>query len=207
MGWILTGRITSQLRQSRTSVYVPAYRNVRAIMVGRCSTKHSRVKSDNGSFTSSISVCCRCSTHSICLDNRKGDLTRSFRYHPLTLSTAIDVHPRDKGRKGTHQEQPLYSALSGQMPEAEAQVLTGCGKSPPAAFSHHSEAQRTAQRYDSPLRSLRLCWTAFLRILHGCSASSQLSIFVTATGGRMSFSAACKRFRQASGPLSRVSME
>ncbi len=23
--------------------------------------------------------------------------------------------------------------------------LTGCGKGPPAAFSHHSEAQRTAQ--------------------------------------------------------------
>jgi hypothetical protein len=44
--------------------------------------------------------------------------------------------------------------------------------------------------YDSPLRSLRPCWTAFLRTLHGYSASSQLSIFVMATGGRMSFSTA-----------------
>jgi len=44
--------------------------------------------------------------------------------------------------------------------------------------------------YDSPLRSLRPCWTAFLRILHGCLASSHTSISVTATGGRMSFFAA-----------------
>ncbi|MBI5671876.1 MAG: hypothetical protein HZC50_01095 [Nitrospirae bacterium] len=30
--------------------------------------------------------------------------------------------------------------------------------------------------YASPLRSLRPCWTAFLRILRGCSASFQTSI-------------------------------
>jgi hypothetical protein len=128
MGWILTGQITSQLRQSRTSVYVPGYRNVRAIIVGRCSADHSPMKSDDGSFTSSISVCCRCSTQSISLDNRKGDLPRSFRYHPLMLSTAIDVRPRDKGRKGTHQESTSYSARSGQIPEAEAQVLDSSGR-------------------------------------------------------------------------------
>jgi hypothetical protein len=93
-------------------------------------TDHSRVKSDDGSFTSSLSVCCRCSTQSISLDNRKGDLARSFRYHPLMLSTAIDVRPRDKGRKGTHEEQPSYSALSGQIPEAEAQVLHSSGRHP-----------------------------------------------------------------------------
>ena len=40
-------------------------------------------------------------------------------------------------------------------------------KSPPAAFSHHSETQRT-EAYASPLPSLRPCWTAFLSILR-CS--------------------------------------
>ena len=44
--------------------------------------------------------------------------------------------------------------------------------------------------YDSPLRSLRLCWTAFLRILHEYSTSSHSSISVTATWVKMSFSAA-----------------
>ncbi|HEX6728113.1 MAG TPA: hypothetical protein VF078_12225, partial [Nitrospira sp.] len=44
--------------------------------------------------------------------------------------------------------------------------LARCGKRPPAAFSHRSAAQRT-EAYVSPLRSLRPCWTAFLRILHG----------------------------------------
>ncbi len=34
-------------------------------------------------------------------------------------------------------------------------------KSPPAAFSHHSEARRT-EAYALPLRSLRPCWTVFL---------------------------------------------
>mgnify|MGYP003693868497 CR=1 FL=1 len=37
-------------------------------------------------------------------------------------------------------------------------------KSPPAAFSLRSEAQRT-EAYASLLRSLRPCWTAFLSIL------------------------------------------
>ena len=59
--------------------------------------------------------------------------------------------------------------------------LAGCGKRPPPAFSHRSEAQRTGQKYDSPLRSLRPCWTAFLRILHEYSTSSRSSISVTAT--------------------------
>jgi hypothetical protein len=69
--------------------------------------------------------------------------------------------------------------------------LAGCGKRPPAAFSYRSEAQRTAQRTISPLYSLRPCWTAFLRILHGCPASSQTSVSVTAIEVRMSFSEAC----------------
>jgi hypothetical protein len=97
--------------------------------------------------------------------------------------------------------------------------LAGCGKRPPAAFSHRSEAQRTAwanacshrrwvgeKVYDSPLRSLRPClwrgasWragvgrvrtAAFLRILHGDSTSSHASISVTVTQVNMSFSAAC----------------
>jgi len=43
--------------------------------------------------------------------------------------------------------------------------------------------------YASPLRSLRPCWTAFLRILHSCSASSHSSISVTAPEVNM-FSAA-----------------
>ena len=64
--------------------------------------------------------------------------------------------------------------------------LARCGKRPPAAFSHRSAAQRT-EAYVSPLRSLRPCWTAFLRILHGCSASSQATISVTATEIRMVF--------------------
>ena len=45
-------------------------------------------------------------------------------------------------------------------------VLAGCRKSPPAAFSLRSEAQRT-EAYASPFRSLRPCWTAFLSILRG----------------------------------------
>ena len=45
--------------------------------------------------------------------------------------------------------------------------------------------------YDSPLHSLRPCWTAFLRILYGCSASSRPPISETATEVNMSFSAAC----------------
>ncbi|MEK6584697.1 MAG: hypothetical protein AABZ24_00020, partial [Nitrospirota bacterium] len=56
-------------------------------------TNYSHVKSDDGSFTSGISVFLECPTQSISLDNRKGDLVRSFRYHPLMLSTAIDVRP------------------------------------------------------------------------------------------------------------------
>ena len=50
---------------------------------------------------------------------------------------------------------------------------------------------RVKTEYDSPLRSLRPCWTAFLRILHGGSASSYTSKPVMATVVRMSFSAAC----------------
>jgi hypothetical protein len=50
---------------------------------------------------------------------------------------------------------------------------------------------RVKTEYDSPLRSLRPCWTAFLRILHGSSVSSQTSISVTATEVGMSFSTAC----------------
>ncbi len=45
--------------------------------------------------------------------------------------------------------------------------------------------------YDSPLHSLRPCWTAFLRILYGCSASSRPPISETATEVNMSFTAAC----------------
>jgi hypothetical protein len=45
--------------------------------------------------------------------------------------------------------------------------------------------------YDSPLRSLRPCWTAFLRTLHDYSTSSHASISVTAAQVNMSFSAAC----------------
>jgi hypothetical protein len=45
--------------------------------------------------------------------------------------------------------------------------------------------------YDSPLCSLRPCRTAFLRILHGCSALSKDSISATAIEVKMSFSAAC----------------
>ena len=45
--------------------------------------------------------------------------------------------------------------------------------------------------YASPLRSLRPCWTAFLRILRGCSASSPSSISATATEVTFSFSATC----------------
>ena len=62
-------------------------------------TNYSRVKSDDGRFISSISVFLECPTQSISLDNRKEDLARSFRYHPLMLSTAIDVRPRKKGEK------------------------------------------------------------------------------------------------------------
>lgn len=93
-------------------------------------TNYSLVKSDDGSFTSSISVFLECPTQSISLDNRKRDLARSFRYHPLMLSTTIDVHPRKKGRKGTHEEQPSSAALFGQMPEADAQVLDRSGRHP-----------------------------------------------------------------------------
>jgi len=49
---------------------------------------------------------------------------------------------------------------------------------------------RVKTAYDSPPRSLRPCWTAFLRILRGCSASSPTSISATATEVTMSFSAA-----------------
>jgi hypothetical protein len=45
--------------------------------------------------------------------------------------------------------------------------------------------------YDSPLGSLRPCWTAFLRILPGCSESSHTSTSVTATEVEMGFSSAC----------------
>jgi hypothetical protein len=91
-------------------------------------TSYSRVKSDDGSFTSSISVFLECSTQSISLDNRKGCPARSFRYHPLMLSIAIDVRPQDKGRKGTHEGQPSHSARSSRIPGAEAQVLHGSGR-------------------------------------------------------------------------------
>jgi hypothetical protein len=93
-------------------------------------TNYSHVKSDDGSFTSSISVCFECPTRSISLDNRKGDLARSFRYHPLMLSMEIDIRPRKKGRKETHEEQHSSAALSGQMPEADAQVLYSSGRHP-----------------------------------------------------------------------------
>ena len=93
-------------------------------------TNYSRVKSDDGSFTSSLSVFLECPTQSISLDNRKGDLVPSFRYHPLMLSTAIDVRPRKKGRKGTDEKQPSHSALSGQIPGAEAKVLHSSGRHP-----------------------------------------------------------------------------
>ena len=45
--------------------------------------------------------------------------------------------------------------------------------------------------YDSPFRSLRPCWTAFLSILRGCLMSSATSIAETAREGEASFSATC----------------
>jgi hypothetical protein len=42
-------------------------------------------------------------------------------------------------------------------------------------------------KYDSPLRSLRRSWTAFLRILNGYSTLSHTSIFVAATEVNMNF--------------------
>jgi hypothetical protein len=91
---------------------------------------------------------------SISLDNRKGDLARSFRYHPLMLSTAIDVRPRKKGRKGTYEEQPSSAALSGQMPEADAQVLHSSGRHP----DRYPEFQ----------------WSRLLRYVESCDLKKEL---------------------------------
>jgi Polyketide cyclase / dehydrase and lipid transport len=75
----------------------------------------------------------------------------------------LDVHARGWLVALLARFMDLASILSRQMREV-LQNLTGCSKSPPAAFSHRSEAQRT-EAYASPLRSLRPCWTAFLSIL------------------------------------------
>jgi hypothetical protein len=70
------------------------------------------MKRTDGSFTLNISVCYRRSSPSISLDNPTGGLARSVRYHPLMLSTAIDVRPRNKGRKGTRESHPYYLLVS-----------------------------------------------------------------------------------------------
>src|SRR6185437_3235476 len=49
--------------------------------------------------------------------------------------------------------------------EANGQGLTGCSKSPPAAFSRRLEGSTYGPKYASPLRSLRPCWADFLNIL------------------------------------------
>jgi len=45
--------------------------------------------------------------------------------------------------------------------------VAGCGKSPPAAFSHHSEAQRTAQ---STIRLFARCGLAGRPLFASCMA-------------------------------------
>ena len=69
--------------------------------------------------------------------------------------------------------------------------LRGSTYSPGKRLFLQAMGGRVKTSYALPLLSLRPCWTAFLRILHGGSASSQTSISVTATEVGMSSSAAC----------------